>query len=68
MRVKCMICDKKDMLDDENPMAKNCVIALFIHICAWNVRNELQSVQWNVMQVVISDYIVIKKSKTIGKM
>ncbi|MEH7456772.1 hypothetical protein CON65_02755 [Bacillus pseudomycoides] len=22
MRVKCMICDKKDELDDENPMAK----------------------------------------------
>ncbi|WP_420685208.1 YlaI family protein [Bacillus cereus] len=22
MRVQCMICDKKDMLDDENPMAK----------------------------------------------
>ena len=21
------------MLDDENPMAKSCVIALFIHIC-----------------------------------
>lgn len=22
MRVKCMLCDKKEMLDDENPIAK----------------------------------------------
>ena len=34
MRVKCVICDTIHNLDDNLPLAKNCVIDQFILICA----------------------------------